>query len=131
VRPLSRYVLRAVHGAGAQAGGSPAEQIDHGAVFTGLASGTDPVSGFGLGGRHSGHLGTNALFSSDRGMGAFAEPRLTTTDWATSPAVATTSYFSVIAASVRSARAALAQSSSFCTVGAPLNPIAPTMSPST
>src|SRR5713101_1611 len=34
-------------------------------------------------------------------------------------------------ASETSARAALAQSISFCTVGAPLNPIAPTTSPST
>src|SRR5258708_36326393 len=34
-------------------------------------------------------------------------------------------------ASDTSARAALAQSISFCTVGAPLNPIAPTISPST
>jgi len=90
VRRLSRYVLRAVHRAGAQAGGSPAEQIDHRAVFTGLASGTDPVSGFGLGGRHPGHPGTNVPFSSDRGMGNFAELRLATADWATSPAVATT-----------------------------------------
>jgi hypothetical protein len=88
VRPLSRYELRAVRGAGAQAGGSPAEQIDHRAVLTGPASRTDPVSGFALGGRHSGHPGTNVPFSSDRGMGAFAEPRLATTDWATSPAVA-------------------------------------------
>src|SRR5260370_27531276 len=34
-------------------------------------------------------------------------------------------------ASDTSARAALAQSTSFCTVGAPLTPIAPTISPST
>src|ERR1700681_1032231 len=34
-------------------------------------------------------------------------------------------------ASAKSARAALAQSTSFCTVGAPLTPIAPTISPST
>src|SRR6266478_7119901 len=34
-------------------------------------------------------------------------------------------------ASDTSARAALAQSTSFCTVGAPLSPIAPTISPST
>src|SRR2546429_3205221 len=34
-------------------------------------------------------------------------------------------------ASVTTARAALAQSTSFCTVGAPLTPIAPTISPST
>ena len=40
-------------------------------------------------------------------------------------------YYSVGAASSTSARAALAQSTSFCTVGAPLSPIAPTISPST
>src|SRR6202023_4386708 len=41
------------------------------------------------------------------------------------------SYYSVGTASVTTARAALAQSTSFCTVGAPLRPIAPTISPST
>src|SRR5882724_7426947 len=40
-------------------------------------------------------------------------------------------YHLVGTASDRSARAALAQSTSFCTVGAPLSPIAPTISPST
>src|SRR6478736_8713479 len=41
-------------------------------------------------------------------------------------------YYSVgAAASVTSARAALAQSTSFCTAGAPLTPIAPTISPFT
>src|ERR1700693_20779 len=40
-------------------------------------------------------------------------------------------YDSVGTASGTSARAALAQSTSFCTVGAPLSPIAPTISPST
>ena len=66
------------------------QQVEHRAVFTGLASGTYLVSGLGLGGRHPGHPGTNVPFSSDRGSGALAEPRLATTDWATSPAVATT-----------------------------------------
>src|ERR1700730_5543143 len=41
------------------------------------------------------------------------------------------SYYSVGTASGTSARAALAQSTSFCTVGAPLSPIAPTTSPFT
>src|SRR6202035_1102353 len=41
------------------------------------------------------------------------------------------SYFSVGTASGTTARAALAQSTSFCTVGAPLRPIAPTTSAST
>src|SRR5580700_11190212 len=40
-------------------------------------------------------------------------------------------YYSVGTASATSARAALAQSTSFCTVGAPLSPIAPTTSPFT
>src|SRR5437899_4291616 len=40
-------------------------------------------------------------------------------------------FHSVGTASGRSARAALAQSMSFCTMGAPLTPIAPTISPST
>src|SRR3977135_2494039 len=40
-------------------------------------------------------------------------------------------YYYVGAASGTSARAALAQSTSFCTVGAPLSPIAPTTSPFT
>src|SRR5712672_1562696 len=40
-------------------------------------------------------------------------------------------FYSVGTASGRSARAALAQSMSFCTVGAPLTPIAPTTSPFT
>src|SRR3982074_2869965 len=40
-------------------------------------------------------------------------------------------HYSVGIASDTSARAALAQSTSFCTVGAPLIPIAPTISPST
>src|SRR5437660_1546128 len=40
-------------------------------------------------------------------------------------------YYSVGTASGTSARAALAQSTSFCTVGAPLSPIAPTTSPFT
>jgi hypothetical protein len=40
-------------------------------------------------------------------------------------------YYSVGAASGTSATAALAQSTSFCTVGPPLTPIAPTISPST
>src|SRR6202163_558384 len=41
------------------------------------------------------------------------------------------SYYSVGTASGTTARAALAQSTSFCTVGAPLRPIAPTTSPFT
>src|ERR1700719_5374275 len=41
------------------------------------------------------------------------------------------SYYSAATASGTTARAALAQSTSFCTVGAPLRPIAPTTSPST
>src|SRR6266851_5601938 len=40
-------------------------------------------------------------------------------------------FYSVGAAPGKSARAAVAQSTSFCTAGAPLTPIAPTISPST